>query len=136
MDWSRFDQVDGSRRDEALCTENVSPAFEAALYAGLRMAGPMEAYETMVPTFCRHIGVGFQILNDLLDWEEAAPNKLVAGRDAEQAKPTLLLALALDLAKGPARERVGKRHHRTADRRRSVGSFAQALPEAGRLRKG
>ena len=84
----------------------TSPAFEAALYSGLRMAGTMEAYEAMVPAFCRHIGVGFQILNDLLDWEEFSPNKLVAGRDAELAKPTLLLALALDLAKGPVREEL------------------------------
>lgn len=84
----------------------TSPAFEAALYSGIRMAGPMEAYETMVPTFCRHLGVGFQILNDLQDWDEQAPNKLVAGRDAELAKPTLLLALALDAAKGPVREEL------------------------------
>lgn len=84
----------------------TSPAFEAALYSGLRMAGSMESYEAMVPAFSRHIGVGFQILNDLLDWEEFSPNKLVAGRDAELAKPTLLLALALDLAKGPVREEL------------------------------
>ena len=84
----------------------TSPAFEVALYAGLRMAGPMDSYETMVPTFCRHLGVGFQILNDLQDWEEQAPNKLVAGRDAELAKPTLLLALALDAAKGSIRDEL------------------------------
>lgn len=81
----------------------TSPAFEAALYAGLRMAGPTDAYDTMIPTFSRHIGVGFQILNDLLDWDEQAPNKIVSGRDAGLAKPTILLALALDAAKGPIR---------------------------------
>ena len=84
----------------------TSPAFDAALYAGLRMAGPAEAYESMVPAFCRHLGVGFQILNDLLDWEEQAPNKIVAGRDAELAKPTLLLAMALEAAKGPVRDEL------------------------------
>ena len=86
----------------------TSPAFDAALYAGLRMAGPAEAYEALVPAFCRHLGVGFQILNDLLDWEEHAPNKIVAGRDAELAKPTLLLALALEAAKGPVRDDLDK----------------------------
>ena len=86
----------------------TSPAFDAALYAGLRMAGPADQYESMVPVFCRHLGVGFQILNDLQDWEEHAPNKLVAGRDAELAKPTLLLALALESAKGPVREDLEK----------------------------
>ncbi len=86
----------------------TSPAFDAALYAGLRLAGPMEAYDSMVQAFCRHIGVGFQILNDLQDWEEQAPNKIVAGRDAELAKPTLLLALALEAAKGTVREELEK----------------------------
>lgn len=86
----------------------TSPAFDAALYAGLRMAGPVEAYEAMIPAFCRHIGVGFQVLNDLQDWEEGAPNKIVVGRDAELAKPTLLMALALDAAKGPVREELEK----------------------------
>lgn len=52
--------------------------------------------------------MGFQILNDLQDWEEHAPNKMVAGRDAELAKPTLLLALALESAKGPVREQLEK----------------------------
>jgi len=84
----------------------TSPAFEAALYAGLRMAGPMDAYDSLVPAFCRHLGVGFQILNDLQDWEEQAPNKLVSGRDAELAKPTVLLALALDAARGTVRDEL------------------------------
>lgn len=76
----------------------TAPAFEAALYAGLRLAGPTDAYDAMIPQFSRHLGVGFQILNDLQDWEEGASNKLVAGRDAETIKPTLLLALALEAA--------------------------------------
>lgn len=76
----------------------TSPAFEAALYAGIRMAGPSEAYDTMIPQFSRHLGVGFQILNDLQDWEEGASNKLTAGRDAETFKPTLLLAMAFEAA--------------------------------------
>lgn len=45
----------------------TAPAFEAALYAGLRLAGPTDAYDAMIPQFSRHLGVGFQILNDLQD---------------------------------------------------------------------
>ena len=102
--WTGADAINLTALDAMkLYALKTSPAFEAALYAGLRMAGPMEAYESLVPAFCRHVGVGFQILNDLLDWEEQGPNKLVVGRDAEQAKPTLLLALALELAQGSAR---------------------------------
>lgn len=73
----------------------TSPAFEAALFAGLRMAGPTAAYEEMIPVFARHVGVGFQILNDLHDWQGDTHNKLVAGQDALALRPTVLLALAL-----------------------------------------
>lgn len=76
----------------------TSPAFEAALYAGLRLAGPVEAYEEMVPVFARHLGVGFQILNDLKDWQGDDNNKMVAGQDALALRPTLLLALAFEAA--------------------------------------
>lgn len=82
----------------------TSPAFEAALFAGLRMAGPTESYETLISQFSRHLGVGFQILNDLQDWDEGQSNKHVAGRDAETFKPTLLLALALETATPEQRE--------------------------------
>ncbi len=74
----------------------TAPAFEAALYSGLRLAGPADAYEKMVVEFSRHLGVAFQILNDLKDWEGDSDNKLVAGQDVLAARPTLLLALALE----------------------------------------
>src|SRR5438105_6536895 len=48
----------------------TAPAFEAALYAGLRLAGPADVYEKMVTDYCRHVGVAFQVLNDLKDWQE------------------------------------------------------------------
>ncbi|RMG32294.1 MAG: DUF116 domain-containing protein [Planctomycetota bacterium] len=76
----------------------TSPAFEAALYAGVRLAGDVKPYEETISQFCRHLGVGFQILNDLKDWRGDANNKLVAGQDAIALRPTLLLALAIQSA--------------------------------------
>jgi geranylgeranyl diphosphate synthase, type II len=76
----------------------TSPAFEAALFAGIRMAGPAEKYQDLIPIFCRHLGVGFQILNDLKDWRGDNNNKLVSGQDAQALRPTLMLALAVDAA--------------------------------------
>jgi len=86
----------------------TSPAFEAALYAGLRMAGPVDAYEEMIPAFSRHVGVGFQVLNDLKDWRGDDDNKLVAGQDAESVRPTVLLALALQSATESQRAELQK----------------------------
>ena len=84
----------------------TSPAFEAALFAGLRLAGHPLAHDRMVSTFCRHLGVGFQILNDLKDWRGDADNKLVAGQDALARRPTILLALALKEASDQQRRQI------------------------------
>jgi geranylgeranyl diphosphate synthase, type II len=74
----------------------TAPAFEAALYAGVRLAGQAERYEKMIADFSRNLGVAFQILNDLKDWSGDDNNKLLAGQDVLAARPTLLLALALE----------------------------------------
>jgi geranylgeranyl pyrophosphate synthase len=84
----------------------TSPAFEAALYAGIRLAGPVEAYEKMITDYSRHLGVAFQILNDLKDWQGDTDNKLVVGQDVLAGRPTLLLALALEALKGGDREEL------------------------------
>lgn len=76
----------------------TAPAFEAALYAGLRLAGPTDQYEDAITNFSRHLGVAFQIVNDLKDWSTDMGNKRVAGQDALAMRPTLLLALALEAA--------------------------------------
>jgi len=73
----------------------TSPAFEAALYSGLRLADHPMARTELVSQFCRHVGIAFQVLNDLKDWQGDTDNKLVAGQDAAALRPTVLLALAL-----------------------------------------
>jgi geranylgeranyl pyrophosphate synthase len=84
----------------------TAPAFEAALYAGLRLAGDATKYETAVVEFSRYLGVAFQILNDLKDWEGDGDNKLVSGQDVLAARPTLLLALALEGSPPAARTQL------------------------------
>ena len=84
----------------------TSPAFEAALYTGVRLAGSAEKYEKLVADFSRNVGVAFQILNDIKDWVGDDDNKLVAGQDVLAARPTLLLALALEGAQPAQREEL------------------------------
>ena len=74
----------------------TSPAFEAALFTGIRLAGPMAEYQKPVREFARNLGVAFQILNDLKDWEGDDNNKLAAGGDILGGRPTVLWALALE----------------------------------------
>jgi geranylgeranyl pyrophosphate synthase len=74
----------------------TAPAFEAALYCGLRLAGNADAYGDGIKQFARNLGVAFQILNDLNDWQPDNHNKLMAGGDVLGGRPTILWALALE----------------------------------------
>ncbi len=74
----------------------TSPAFEAALLAGLRLAGPLDNYRKPIRQFARHLGVAFQILNDLKDWSGDKDNKLSRGTDILGGRPTLLWALGVE----------------------------------------
>jgi geranylgeranyl pyrophosphate synthase len=89
----------------------TAPAFEAAIYSGLRLAMPTggrpgaidmaaadmaELSTSWVGQFARHLGVAFQILNDLNDWRGDDHNKLMADGDMLGGRPTVLWALALE----------------------------------------
>ncbi len=101
----------------------TSPAFEAALYAGVRLAGPAEPHEKLIADFSRNVGVAFQILNDIKDWTGDGDNKLVAGQDVLAARPTLLLALALEGSAPAQRDALLRLVHRS----RSAGADDEAL---------
>jgi geranylgeranyl pyrophosphate synthase len=74
----------------------TAPAFEVALYCGVRLAGAADAYAEAIQRFARDLGVAFQILNDLKDWDGDCDNKRLSGTDVFGGRPTLLLALALE----------------------------------------
>ena len=84
----------------------TSPAFEAALYAGARLAGPVDAYEKLIPEFAKNLGVAFQIMNDIIDFDPVAENKVVAGQDILAGRPTILLAMLLETSTPAQREEV------------------------------
>ncbi|SMP46051.1 Geranylgeranyl pyrophosphate synthase [Neorhodopirellula lusitana] len=86
----------------------TSPAFEAALFSGIRLAigstiegeqaqtAEIEKLAEPIRRFSRNLGVAFQIINDLNDWIGDSSNKLSAGADVIAGRPTLLWALALE----------------------------------------
>jgi geranylgeranyl pyrophosphate synthase len=88
----------------------TAPAFEAALYAGVRLgtffqqrAGdcvPGQKFGDAVPDslitrFARYWGTAFQIKNDLEDWVPNE-NKRIPAQDVLQDRPTILRAFALE----------------------------------------
>lgn len=72
----------------------TSPAFEVALAIGVRLGGVVAADAGPIARYARHVGVGFQVLNDLKDWRGDAENDRAAAGDLLGGRPTLLWALA------------------------------------------
>lgn len=73
----------------------TAPAFEVALYAGLRAADVDLPTETL-KQFSSYIGEAYQVLNDLENWEEDGSHKQSLGRDFLAGRPTILQAFALE----------------------------------------
>ena len=110
----------------------TAPAFEAALLAGLRLAGDVPATtREAVSTFARQAGVGFQIRNDLADWRGDEDNKLESGGDAAALRPTVLLALALQKATEQERFAVGEWLRGTDAPALNVGRLRRLLERHG-----
>ncbi len=73
----------------------TAPAFEAAFLTGIRLAGPAEPYTEPFRKLSRDLGIAFQILNDLSDWQGDNNNKMSKALDLIAGRPTVLFALAL-----------------------------------------
>jgi geranylgeranyl pyrophosphate synthase len=96
----------------------TSPAFEAAFFCGLRLAGEISSYIEPIKSYARNLGVAFQILNDLKDWQGDSNNKLDAGGDIIGGRPTVLWALALE---GLGKDEQAELEQMVEDRDRPVG---------------
>lgn len=77
----------------------TSPAFEVALFAGLR-AAEVDVDQKLLREFATYVGEGFQVHNDLADWDEISPDKGVIGLDVLAERPTILRAFALEAGGG------------------------------------
>ncbi|MFM7107394.1 MAG: polyprenyl synthetase family protein [Planctomycetaceae bacterium] len=74
----------------------TSPAFEAAVAIGIRVAGLDPAAAGAIDRYALHVGTGFQVLNDLKDWAGDVENDRRAAGDLLGGRPTLLWALAIE----------------------------------------
>lgn len=74
----------------------TSPAFEAALVMGIRLAGIAPEQAGAMRRYALHVGTGFQVLNDLKDWSGDLENNRRAAGDLLGGRPTLMWALAMD----------------------------------------
>jgi geranylgeranyl pyrophosphate synthase len=110
----------------------TSPAFEAALFSGVRLAQPVNGLAEPLKQFARNLGVAFQILNDLKDWREDDDNKLAAGGDILGGRPTVLWALALEgLQEAGKQELLDLAADETCPAAQRISRVRQLYQEAG-----
>jgi geranylgeranyl pyrophosphate synthase len=64
---------------------------------GIRLAGVAPAAAAAIDRYALHVGTGFQVLNDLKDWEGDLENDRRAAGDLLGGRPTLLWALAIEV---------------------------------------
>ncbi len=78
--------------------QKTAPAFEVALKLGASYAGQLEDYADVLKEYSENLGIAYQIRDDMDDLgEDAGDNEL------EQMRPSVLLALARERAKGDDR---------------------------------
>ena len=134
----------GSLDALAVYSAKTAPAFEVALYAGLRMADFQMDPKTL-SAFSRALGVAYQIGDDLDEWDEdPAGHGPMTGFDALADRATLLQAFALESAGAEDREFLlrgmepsdNQGHYLATlrDRYERLGAFAKARQLAGRFR--
>jgi len=74
----------------------TAPAFGAALHAGLILGGGNGEWDNEIAEFTKHLGVAYQIQNDLKEIAVSSPECLCG--DIIKSRPTVLLAMALEVA--------------------------------------
>ena len=122
--------------------QKTAPAFEVALYAGLRAAERSVDLDTL-RRFSTYLGEGFQIRNDLDDWQQDARNKRTRGLDVLAGRPTILRIFAAADGGGPELAELANSNGQLtpADRVERVrelycrfGAFAKTEQLYGKLR--
>jgi geranylgeranyl pyrophosphate synthase len=116
----------------------TAPAFEVALFAGLR-AAEVVLDPARLKRFANYVGEAYQIQNDLEDWHADQKNKITRGQDVRAARPTILHAFALEAGAREELNRAGSlSDHAAVERVRVIyqetGSFARAEQLLEKLR--
>lgn len=96
--WARSPEPLKSKQVLEIFRQKTSPAFEVALKLGASYAGNLDSVGEVLEKFSENLGIAYQIRDDMDDLgEDAGDNEL------EKMRPSVLLALARERAKGEDR---------------------------------
>ena len=110
----------------------TSPAFEAAVAMGIRLAGLQPHDPLSVSRYSLHVGTGFQVLNDLKDWQGDLENDRRVAGDVLGGRPTVMWALALENLDSDGNDELLKIKTACSDQRIEAGAGTAAAIQAAR----
>lgn len=116
----------------------TAPAFHAAMAAGMRMAGPEGPHAAAVATFCRHMGVAYQVVDDLSDLRQDGDGDQPIGQDVLGLRPTVIRAFAVEAGVAEGLAAILRKSSRlgpveTVERVRGLYESCGAVEKARRL---
>jgi geranylgeranyl diphosphate synthase type II len=114
---------------KAMHARKTGALIRASAVSGAIMAGAAEPRVAAIDRYATDLGLGFQIVDDILD-VEGTPEQLgkTAGKDAAGAKPTYPALFGLDRSRVLARECIDRAQQTLADAgltRGQLGAIAQ-----------
>ena len=112
----------------------TAPAFEIALYAGLR-AAEVEVDEDLLRHLATYIGEGFQVLNDLDDWDGHPSSRRPPGHDVITGRPTILRAFADDAGAAEQLEALTEQARALDDPTDAIALVRDLYDESGAFEK-
>jgi geranylgeranyl diphosphate synthase type II len=93
----------------AMHARKTGALIRAAAAAGAVMAGAAESQLAAIETFASHLGLAFQIVDDILDVEGASQDLgKTAGKDAAAGKPTYPALYGLEMSRRMAADCVSR----------------------------
>ena len=84
----------------------TAPAFDVALYSGVVLGGQDGKWDRELSEFTKHLGIAYQVQNDLKDVEGDLDNKVTSCGDIMKGRPTILFSMALEAATPEEREEL------------------------------
>lgn len=124
--WTHDPQPLRARAVLDIFRQKTAPAFEVALRVGAAYAGADETVWSMLGAYSEALGIAYQINDDLDDIFGAEDS-----HDAEDVRPSLLLALAHDKASGEDRSLVGALWRKQVDYADIRGDLHRIMDDLG-----
>ncbi len=120
--WMRHPRVLSLSQVIDIFRQKTAPAFQVALAAGVIHAGAQDDFGDILDSYSKALGIAYQIKDDLEDFESKAD-----ASDLKAMRPSLLLAVAYNMAQGEERELLQTAWQRSVHDNKSMAEIEKIV---------